>query len=115
MKGYVEIMLSYDYNHFKVALSSDEEMDIRGVDNMRKDAQRLADKAVEQYKIAKQYAARKVNSTHEKRMYEEHIKQIKAKLEEDRTVKEMAELKSYQDEQWESQFDYDYDYEDDKT
>jgi hypothetical protein len=115
MTGSVEIMLSYDYNHFKIALSSDKEMTLQEIDGMRKSAQRLIDKAVEQYKLSKKYAAMRMQSQFEKQAFIERIKQIKAKLEEDRTIKEMAELKQYQDEQWELQFDYNYDYEDDKT
>lgn len=52
-KGSVKVMLSYNYCHFEVALSSDEEMTLTEIDDMRKDAMRLADKAVHQYKVAK--------------------------------------------------------------
>lgn len=56
MGASVKIMLSYDYCHFEVCISSTEEMTNENIDNMRKDCQRLADKAVKQYKTAK-YAA----------------------------------------------------------
>lgn len=55
-KGSVKIMLSYDYCHFEIALASDDEMTLEQIDAMRKDAQRLADKAVKQYQIAKKEA-----------------------------------------------------------
>jgi hypothetical protein len=55
-KGSVKIMLSYNYCHFEVALASDEEMTLEQIDNLRKDAQRLADKAVRQYQVAKERA-----------------------------------------------------------
>ena len=45
-KGSVKIMLSYDYCHFEIALASDEEMELKEINEMRKDAQRLADEAV---------------------------------------------------------------------
>lgn len=49
----VKVMLSYDYCHFEVVLGCDREISTSEVDAMRKDAQRLADKAVEQYRVAK--------------------------------------------------------------
>jgi len=48
----VKVMNSYDYCHFEVALSADD-VTLEDTDNMRKDAQRLVDKAIKQYKIAK--------------------------------------------------------------
>lgn len=45
----VKIMRSYDYNHFEISLTSEAES-LESVDDMRKCAARLADKAVEQYK-----------------------------------------------------------------
>ena len=53
VKASVKIMRSYDYNHFECSLSSDEEMDLNDVDDMRKECARLVDKAVLQYKISK--------------------------------------------------------------
>lgn len=52
-KGSVKVMRSYDYCHFEVCLSSDENMTLEQVDAMRKEAARLVDKAVEQYIIKK--------------------------------------------------------------
>lgn len=57
MKASVKIMRSYDYNHFEVCLSTDEDLTLEQVDEMRKSAARLADKAVEQYQIAKRQTA----------------------------------------------------------
>jgi hypothetical protein len=53
MKASVKIMRSYDYNHFEICLSSDEDMTLQQVDDMRKEAMRLTDKAVYQYQLAK--------------------------------------------------------------
>lgn len=55
----------------------------------------------------------RVNSSTEKIRFEEDCKRIQAKDEHDRTIKEIAMLKQYQDENWAKKFDYDYDYEDD--
>ena len=62
MRASVKIMRSYDYNHFEVCLSTDEEMTLAQVDDMRKEAARLVDKAVEQYKIAKNHSVRTLDS-----------------------------------------------------
>ena len=62
MKASVKIMRSYDYNHFEVSLSIDEELTVEQVDDMRKDCARLVDKAVEQYKEFKSAASRCVDS-----------------------------------------------------
>ena len=53
MKASVKIMRSYDYNHFEISLSTEEDLTIDQVDSMRKEAARLVDKAVAQYKISK--------------------------------------------------------------
>ena len=61
MGASVKIMLSYDYCHFEVALSNnDETLTLEQVDNMRKDCQRLADKAVRQYKVTKNAVSAKI-------------------------------------------------------
>ena len=61
MDASVKVMLSYDYCHFEIALSS-EVLGTPEVDDLRKSAQRLADKAVAQYKVAKK-AANKLAAT----------------------------------------------------
>ena len=53
-KASVKVMNSYDYCHFEICLGTDDEnTTLKQINEMRKDAQRLVDKAVEQYKIAK--------------------------------------------------------------
>jgi hypothetical protein len=49
MQASVKVMRSYDYCHFEVCLSLDKEMTLGEINNMRKDAARLADEAVRQY------------------------------------------------------------------
>jgi hypothetical protein len=111
----VKIMLSYDYSHFEVAMSIENEagLALADIDNARKDCQRLADKAVSQYKIAKDAANKRINSSYEKANFLRDIKTIQSKNEQDRTIEEIAMLKKYEDDEWERQFDCDYDYEDD--
>ncbi|MBS5980934.1 MAG: hypothetical protein KIB51_14675, partial [Dysgonomonas mossii] len=47
------------------------------------------------------------------RNFQEQCKRIKAKEEQDRTIKEIAMLKQYEDENWQAQFMREYDYDDD--
>ena len=111
----VKVMLSYDYCHFEVAMNieNDDGVDPKEIDKARKDCQRLADKAVSQYKIAKDMASKRTNGRYEMLNFESECKKIEAKNEHDRTLKEIAMLKQYKDEKWEQKFTYDYDYDDD--
>jgi hypothetical protein len=113
MKASVRVMLSHDYNHFEVALSSDEEMHAGEVNELRKTAQRLADEAVRQYKVAKEAAARREKGQYAKQSFLQMVHEIQGKSEADRSIEEIAILKQYDDEEWEAQFDYRYDYDDD--
>jgi hypothetical protein len=111
----VKVMLSYDYSHFEASMSleNDNGLDVKEIDNARKDCQRLADKAVAQYKVAKSQAANRQNGQYAMRNFEDECKRIQSKDEHDRTLKEIAMLKQYENEKWQEQFEYDYDYEDD--
>jgi hypothetical protein len=115
MKGSVKIMLSYDYSHFEVALSSDDNLDAEGVNALRKTAQRLADEAVRQYKEAKKAAELRAQSIYDKESFLRQIKRIEATPEADRSVQDIAALKQFTDEDWENQFRHDYDYRDDEV
>ena len=112
MNASVKIMLSYDYNHFEIALS-EECKDLQAINELRKAAQRLADEAVRQYKIAKEKATKREGAEYEKKNFESRIFIIKDKPEGERTQNEMAMLKQYEDESWQAQFDHAYDYDDD--
>lgn len=111
----VKVMRSFDYCHFEVVMSIENDNGITSieVDSTRKNCMRLADKAVEQYKVAKACAAKRQEGTYHMKNFEQECERIKAKLPDDRTIGEMAKLKQYEDENWQAQFDYDYDYEDD--
>ena len=74
-KASVKVMLSYDYCHFEICLSSDSDMTLEQVNNLRKDAQRLADKSVSQYKIAKEFAIKRLHLLNEKKQMEVEVKQ----------------------------------------
>jgi hypothetical protein len=108
----VKVMLSYDYNHFEILLSEECES-LEAANRLRKSAQRLADEAVRQYKIAKDIAAKREGSKYEKQVFMERIGVIQSKPKGERTGNEIAMLKQYEGELWQDQFDYRYDYEDD--
>lgn len=111
----VKVMLSYDYSHFEASmqLENDNGLSIKDIDEARKNCQRLADKAVGQYKTAKQMAAKRSDGQYQMQNFESECKKIAAKSEHDRTLKEIGMLKQYEDENWKAQFDYNYDYDDD--
>lgn len=111
----VKVMLSYDYSHFEASMSVENEsgLSLKDIDEARKSCQRLADKAVGQYKKFKTMAAERTNGEYKMRSFEEECKRIDKKDEHDRTLKEIAMLKQYKEEAWKEQFEYDYDYDDD--
>lgn len=113
----VKVMLSYDYSHFEASMSveNDNGLSLEEIDSARKNCQRLADKAVSQYKTAKTMAANRSNGEYKMASFESECKRIQVKEECDRTLKEIAMLKQYEDENWQAQFDYNYDYEDDEN
>jgi hypothetical protein len=113
----VKVMLSFDYSHFEAAMSleNDEGLSITDIDKARKDCQKLADKAVGQYKTAKANAAKRTDAEYRAYNFENECKKIEAKDEQDRTIKEIAMLKQYQDENWRAQFEEKYDYDDDNN
>ena len=108
-------MLSYDYSHFEASMSVENEsgLTMSDIDEARKKCQRLADKAVGQYKKAKQMASNRSDGEYQMRNFQEQCERIKAKDEQDRTIKEIAMLKQYEDENWQANFMYEYDYDDD--
>lgn len=111
----VKVMLSYDYSHFEACVSVENEsgLSLKDIDEARKNCQRLADKAVGQYKTAKNQAAKRSDGQYQLQNFETECKRIKAKDENDRTIREIATLKQYENENWQAQFDYTYDYDDD--
>lgn len=104
----VKVMRSYDYCHFEVCLGSSEADSPEAVDELRKTAARLADKAVEQYKIAKANAQKLLSEKQQRQFLIQRMDQIRKKEEGARTVREQAELKAFEDEQYHASRGYDY-------
>lgn len=104
----VKVMRSHDYCHFEVVLSSSSANSPELVDELRKTAARLADKAVSQYRIAKINAARLLQEKYERDALVQNVKRYKEIPEGDRTVRMQAEIKAFDDAQWEASRGYDY-------
>lgn len=108
----VKVMNSYDYCHFEVALSADNAT-IEDADNLRKEAQRLVDKAIRQYKIAKRVAALDRTPSPE---LERKVRAIKENYPQSEwTPEQQATVKEYEDRSFRASLFYDYqdDWEDD--
>jgi hypothetical protein len=75
----VKVMLSYDYSHFEssISLESDNELTVKEIDDARKTCQRLCDKAVEQYKVAKKMAQQRIDGDFKMQNFEAECKKIK--------------------------------------
>lgn len=98
----VKVMRSHDYCHFEVCLSTSDAT-TEEIDALRKAAARLADKAVEQYKIAK-VNQESVSSLEDKY----YLSLAEKKPEEERSPSDKARIKFSQDESFRRQHHYDY-------
>ena len=111
MNASVKVMNSYDYCHFEVVLSI-ENTEIADVDALRKEAQRLVDKAIKQYKVAKRIASHLPDSYSAGRI--QAIKENFPKSE--WTPEQAAAVKAYDDAMFAtSHYDYQDDWEDDEA
>ncbi len=113
MNASVKVMRSYDYCHFEVALSIDDAASDTDVDQLRKRAQRLADKAVEQYKVAKRMYDSLAVRKAEKNQLEREVARIEEIEPGDRTPHQQAKVKLLKDRNWQEYIDQRYDYQDD--
>jgi hypothetical protein len=108
IKATVLVMLSHDYNHFEASVElSGEDIQLSEIDNARKDCQRLADKAVGQYKTAKEKAAKRLSNSYDRMQLQKEVAAIKMKKEEYLTPDDKAKIKALED--FDHQHDYDYD------
>ncbi len=104
----VKVMRSHDYCHFEVCLTADGIASIEGVDNLRKTAARLADKAVRQYQVAKASMQRQLSNARSIAYIVEEAKEIEAMAETERSPDQQATLKAWKDHVFESNRRYDY-------
>ena len=110
----VKVMLSHDYCHFETSMSLENEsgVTLKDIDDARKNCNRLMDKAIAQYKIAKKMAQDRTDGKFKIQNFTNACEKIKMKAEGERTINEMAMLKQYDDENWQDQFENDWDYDD---
>ena len=114
----VKVMRSYDYCHFEINLGiniddiEDEPLKdsiaVHEVNELRKEAARLADRAVEQYKIAKRNTEKRNADVYNENQERLEIDRIRRLAETDRTIGEQAKLKAWDDEGYRQTRIYDY-------
>jgi hypothetical protein len=104
----VKVMRSHDYCHFEVQLSSPFPVSIAEIDELRKKAARLTDKAVEQYKIAKRNAALIEREDAERAYRGQRIERILLIPKDERSPEDQAVIKQFEDSQYEESRRYDY-------
>ncbi len=104
----IKVMRSYDYCHFEVCLSSSASTP-EEVDSLRKTAAVMVDKAVAQYKLAKENASRIERDTYLLDRIRYRAADIDKKPEADRTPTEKAIMKKAEDFAHWARREYDYD------
>lgn len=103
----VKVMLSYDYCHFEISKQIEgDEITQSDIDIARKDCQRLADKAVGQYKTAKMEATKATSSSRERQQLEIDVAAIKQKPEEQWSIYDKAKVKALSDYHQDWRYDY---------
>lgn len=105
----VKVMRSYDYCHFEVCLSEDDAINLNAVDDLRKDAMRLVDKAVEQYKTAKASESKRLSHHSDAKRLKAKAKAIKENFPKSEwTPDQKATIKMYEDHCFHASRIYDY-------
>ena len=107
----VRVLKSFDYCHFEVTLGLQENgviYPLSRADDLRKEAARLADKAVEQYKLKKRSIGKLEEAEYIIENTREEAAAIIAIAETDRTPEQQATLKAFKDAVYEVEHSYDY-------
>lgn len=108
----VKIMRSYDYCHFEITLSSGVEGEFEtldSVDELRKEAARLCDKAVRQYKEMKALTSDQEAKKWHFDNIEHQVKLIKENYPKSEwTPEQKAVVKKHEDTKFYMSLDYDY-------
>ena len=108
-KASVKVMNSYDYGHFEFTLSSDQAKTKKEINEMRKEAQRLVDEAIRQYRKAKEMIAKRDSLGYERENLEREVKAIKENVPHNEwTPDQKAKVKHLTDKDYWSRYDYDY-------
>jgi len=104
----VKVMRSHDYCHFEVNLSSSSAATPEQVDELRKTAARLADKAVEQYKTAKRNCELIASDAQERTWESRRIARLEEVPETERTPEDQARIKAFRDKAYIARRRFDY-------
>jgi D-tyrosyl-tRNA(Tyr) deacylase len=102
-------MLSYDYNHFEVILSAPDDASFRAINELRKNANRLCNEAIRQFRVAKEKAQKQASLMGEKRILADEVREIEAIPEGERTATQKAKVKALADHDYWTQNQYDFD------
>ena len=112
----VKVMLSYDYNHIRELsrkktqiLLPAEVVTIFEVNKLRKRAQRLADEAVRQYRVAKDSEFQRIGRTNEFNRLVCEVEGIRMHPSSEWTAEQKAKVKALDDKEYWDAFSYDYD------
>jgi hypothetical protein len=109
-KATVLVMLSHDYSHFEASIElSGEDITLYDIDNARKDCQRLADKAVGQYKKAKTEAIKQTANSYERQQLRNEVAEIHKKPEHEWTLIDKAKVKTLADYDHQTRYNYEDD------
>jgi hypothetical protein len=111
MMASVKVMRSYDYCHFEISLANELSPDrdpVEQTDLLRKAAARLADKAVEQYKVAKENLSAIDSDRARLENLRYNVERIKEQPESEWTPEEKAMVKKLSDRNFNARRRYDY-------
>ena len=108
MSASVKIMLSFDYCHFEVSLSS-EATTQAAANELRKTAQRLADEAVRQYKVAKSEAVKRSEAQCMLPAIKSEVEEIKKLMPDEWTPRQKGTVKALEDAEFAAAHKYEYD------
>lgn len=95
--GSIKVMRSYDYCHFEIQLGASEEKTLEQIDEMRKEAARLTDKAVKQYQQHKAFLENEFIDDFTHSNLRAKVEQIMSKSEAEWTPEDKAKVKRLKD------------------
>lgn len=109
----VKVMNSFDYCHFEVCLGVNPDgigrITSKDIDETRKEAQRLVDKAKEQYKIAKRATEARMNAERNAASMRREVSIIKENLPQSEwSPEQKAKVKALEDHDFRASLYYDY-------
>lgn len=108
----VKVMLSHNYNHFEasIALENETGLTVKEIDEARKNCNRLCNKAVKQYQIAKEIEDERIHKSYAIKELEREVEGLNSRPENTLSPEEKAKVKSLEDYYYrQSRWDFDDD------